>query len=296
MRWLDKLKIGLGKTRSALLNQTQVLIEKSRGIDAEFWEGLEELLVQADLGVSVVNELIEELRSQRLNKDEVLPALKLKLKEVLTQPQVELVSPRLDVYLIVGVNGTGKTTAVAKLAKWLHSRGKEVILVAADTFRAAAIDQLVQLGERIGCWVVKQERGADAAAVVFDALKAALKRGVSGVVVDTAGRLHTRGDLMEELKKVKRVAEKAASSARLVTLLVIDATFGQNALAQAKIFQESLKIDGVVLTKIDGTAKGGSVAAISRQLGLPIWFLSFGEDLDDFKEFEAEEFVEALLS
>lgn len=296
MKWLEKLKVGLGKTRSVLLNQTQVLIEKSRGIDAEFWEALEELLVQADLGVSVVSELIEELRRQKPKKDEVLPALKLKLKEILTQPQVELVSPQLDVYLMVGVNGTGKTTAVAKLAKWLRSKGKQVILVAADTFRAAAIDQLAQLGEEVGCQVVKQERGADAAAVVFDALKASLSRGVEGVVVDTAGRLHTRGDLMEELKKIKRVAEKAAPSTRIINLLVIDATFGQNALAQAKVFQDSLKIDGIVLTKIDGTAKGGSVAAISRQLNLPIWFLSFGESLDDFKEFVADEFVEALLS
>jgi fused signal recognition particle receptor len=296
LKWLEKLKVGLGKTRSVLLNQTQVLIEKSRGIDAEFWEALEELLVQADLGVSVVSELIEELRRQKPKKDEVLPALKLKLKEILTQPQVELVSPQLDVYLMVGVNGTGKTTAVAKLAKWLRSKGKQVILVAADTFRAAAIDQLAQLGEEVGCQVVKQERGADAAAVVFDALKASLSRGVEGVVVDTAGRLHTRGDLMEELKKIKRVAEKAAPSTRIINLLVIDATFGQNALAQAKVFQDSLKIDGIVLTKIDGTAKGGSVAAISRQLNLPIWFLSFGESLDDFKEFVADEFVEALLS
>lgn len=296
MKWLDRLKVGLGKTRSALLDQAQVLIERSRGIDLGFWEDLEELLVQADLGVSVVSELIEELRSRKLKKDEVLPVLKLKLKEVLNQPQIKLVSSGLDVYLMVGVNGTGKTTAVAKLAQWLQMRGKEVILVAADTFRAAAIDQLVELGKKVDCWVVKQERGADAASVVFDALKATLSRGATGVVVDTAGRLHTRTDLMEELKKVKRVAEKAAPAARLITLLVIDATFGQNALAQAKIFQESLRIDGIVLTKIDGTAKGGSVAAISRQLNLPIWFLSFGEALGDFKEFEAGEFVEALLS
>lgn len=296
MKWLDRLKVGLGKTRSALLDQAQVLIERSRGIDLEFWEDLEELLVQADLGVSVVSELIEELRSRKLKKDEVLPVLKLKLKEVLNQPQIKLVSSGLDVYLMVGVNGTGKTTAVAKLAQWLQMRGKEVILVAADTFRAAAIDQLVQLGKKVDCWVVKQERGADAASVVFDALKATLSRSATKVVVDTAGRLHTRSDLMEELKKVKRVAEKAAPAARLITLLVIDATFGQNALAQAKIFQESLKIDGIVLTKIDGTAKGGSVVAISRQLNLPIWFLSFGEALGDFKEFEADEFVEALLS
>ncbi len=292
---LKILKEKLSRTREVLKSGTSSLLEKVKGLPEDFWEELEATLVQADLGVEVTEEIISELRRKKVKREEIIKALQESLLQVLERPLPPLFQGQPDVYLVVGVNGTGKTTTVAKMANFFKSQGKKVLLVAADTFRAAAIEQLMIWGERLNCPVVKQERGADAAAVVYDAVVSAAKRGNEVVVVDTAGRIHTREDLMGELKKVKRVIKKASPTARTVTLLVLDATFGQNALSQAREFTESLELDGIILTKLDGSAKGGAIVPIVKKLNLPVWFIGYGEKVEDFSLFNPYEFVQALF-
>jgi len=269
----------------------------------EVWNELEELLIAADVGVNTTGKLIEQVK-QRVAEEkigdgslvravlqaEMVNILKIDYKE-------ELVTPSLPrVTLVVGVNGGGKTTSIAKLAHNLKNEGKSVILVAADTFRAAAIDQLKQLGERVGAEVIAHQSGADPGAVVFDALQAARSRQVEEVIIDTAGRLHTKFNLMEELKKIKRVAAKSDVTAPHEVILVLDATTGQNGLTQARYFTEAVGVTGIFLAKLDGTARGGIVLAICDELEIPIRFVGTGERLEDMAPFNAEAFVEALCS
>ncbi len=293
---LKVLKEKLARTRNVLKGGASSLMERVRGLPEDFYEELEEMLIQADLGVEITQEIISSFRKQKMKRDEVVPFLKKIFLKILDKPLPPLLSGEPDVYLIVGVNGTGKTTTVAKLAYFFKRQGENPILVAADTFRAAAIEQLIIWGERLEAPVIKQERGADAASVVYDAVVSAQSGENKLVIADTAGRIHTREDLMRELQKIKRVAQKASASARVVTLLVLDATFGQNALSQASEFTQSLELDGVILTKLDGSAKGGSAIPIVKKLDIPIWFIGYGEKVEDFSLFSPQEFVDALLA
>ena len=269
----------------------------------EVWNELEELLIAADVGVSTTEKLIDKVK-QRVDKEKidqgslVRAALQTEMVDILRiereEEPVNLSLPRVT--LVVGVNGGGKTTSIAKLAHSLKNEGKNVILVAADTFRAAAIDQLKRWGERAGVAVIAHQPGADPGAVVFDALQAARSRQVEEVIIDTAGRLHTKFNLMEELKKIKRVAAKADATAPHEVILVLDATTGQNGLTQARYFTEAVGVTGIFLAKLDGTARGGIVLAICDELKIPIQFVGIGEKLEDMAPFNAEAFVEALCS
>jgi len=272
-------------------------------VDDGVWEELEELLVSADVGMSTTEKLIERVKqrvAQEKMKDAapVREALKAEMVSLLRIPSQEVPAvlslPR--VVLVVGVNGSGKTTSIAKLAHVLKRSGKNVMLVAADTFRAAAIDQLKHWGERVGVDVIAHQSGADSGAVVFDALQAARSRQIDEVIIDTAGRLHTKVNLMEELKKVKRVSAKDDTAAPHEVILVLDATTGQNGLTQASYFTEAVGVTGIILAKLDGTARGGIVLAICDELKIPIQFIGVGEKLEDIMPFDAEVFVEALCS
>lgn len=272
-------------------------------VDDEVWEELEELLVSADVGVSTAGKLIEKVKqrvAQEKIKDASLvrDALKTEMVNLLRipLPEVPAVLSPPRVMLVVGVNGSGKTTSIAKLAYGLKRSGKNVILVAADTFRAAAIEQLKHWGDRVGVAVIAHQSGADPGAVVFDALQAARSRQIDEVIIDTAGRLHTKFNLMEELKKVKRVSAKGDATAPHEVILVLDATTGQNGLTQARYFAEAVGVTGIFLAKLDGTARGGIVLAICDELKIPIQFIGMGEKLEDIMPFDAEAFVEALCS
>jgi len=272
-------------------------------VDEAVWEELEELLISADVGVSTTEKLLEQVRQrakeEKLSQGEsVRDALQHEMVEMLKiEAQVPSVPPSLpEVILAVGVNGSGKTTSIAKLAYSAKKEGKRVILVAADTFRAAAIDQLRKLGGEIGVDVIAHQSGADAGAVVFDALEAAHSRQAQEVIIDTAGRLHTKFNLMEELKKIKRVAAKADATAPHEVILVLDANTGQNGLTQARYFTEAVGVTSIFLAKLDGTAKGGIVLAICDELQLPIKFIGVGDELEDISPFDAETFVRALCS
>jgi fused signal recognition particle receptor len=272
-------------------------------IGDEVWEELEELLISADVGVNTTEKLIERVK-QRVAEDKIKEgslvrrALQAEMVSIvkIAPPELpgNLTSPR--VILVVGVNGGGKTTAVAKLAYRFKNEGKRVLLAAADTFRAAAIDQLKHLGEKVGVDVIAHQPGADPGAVVFDSLEAARSRQVPVVIIDTAGRLHTKFNLMEELKKIKRVAAKVDTTAPQEVILVLDATTGQNGLAQARYFLEAVGVTGIFLAKLDSTAKGGIVLAICDELGIPVQFIGVGEKLEDMAPFDAESFVEALCT
>jgi fused signal recognition particle receptor len=270
-------------------------------IDKEVWEELEELLISADVGVSTTGKLISTIReratAEKLDGSHVRDLLKEEMVKILTVPSTEpaAITPP-EVILIVGVNGSGKTTSIAKLAYKYKKDGKEVLLAAADTFRAAAIEQLQKQGERAGVDVIAHQPGADPGAVVYDAHQAAKSRGIDILIIDTAGRLHTKFNLMEELKKVKRVASKLDAAAPHEVILVLDATTGQNGLVQARYFTEAVGITGVFIAKLDGTAKGGIVLAICDELKLPITLIGVGEGLEDMVTFNAAEFVEALTS
>jgi fused signal recognition particle receptor len=290
---------GLARTRNAVFSRIAALLGASE-VTPQVWEELEELLIQADVGVETTLVLIERLR-RRARDEAILQAHRLRdaLNEELrallpTPPPLNLGGRPLDVILIVGVNGSGKTTSIAKLGYRYRQEGRKVLLAAADTFRAAAIDQLRIWGERAGCPVLSGPEGGDPGAVVYDALQAARSRGMDMVIVDTAGRLHTRYNLMEELKKVRRVAARSVEGAPHETLLVLDATTGQNALSQARHFLEAVEVTGVILAKLDSTARGGMVFAIARELGLPVRFVGTGEGLDDLAPFDPDAFLRGL--
>lgn len=296
-----KISQSLARTRRSFFGRVTELLGVSEVTD-ELWEELEELLIQADVGVKTTVEIVEKLQERvhkarirdaqavkEILKDELIGILNSKVQEPVQE------TPLLKVILIVGVNGSGKTTSIAKLARYYKDQGKKVILGAADTFRAAAIDQLKIWGERVGVDVIAHQPQADPGAVVYDAIQAGRSRGADVLIIDTAGRLHTKHNLMQELKKVRGVAAKNVHRAPHETLLVLDATTGQNALAQARHFKEAVDITGIFLAKLDGTAKGGIVFAIAKELGVPIRWVGTGEGLDDLAEFDATAFVEGLF-
>lgn len=290
---------GLARTRNAVFSRIAALLGASE-VTPQVWEELEELLIQADVGVETTLALMERLR-RRARDEAILQAHRLRdaLNEELrallpTPPPLNLGGRPLDIILVVGVNGSGKTTSIAKLGYRYRQEGRKVLLAAADTFRAAAMDQLRIWGERAGCPVISGPEGGDPGAVVYDALQAARSRGMDMVIVDTAGRLHTRYNLMEELKKVRRVAARSVEGAPHETLLVLDATTGQNALSQARHFLEAVEVTGVILAKLDSTARGGMVFAIARERNLPVRFVGTGEGLDDLAPFDPDTFIRGL--
>jgi fused signal recognition particle receptor len=300
--FIEKLKTGMTKTRNALTKNLDNLVFGKKVLDKELFEALEELLITADMGPQFAADLIDDVK-ERISRHELSDAAQIKniLRErminILEQIQkpLSITKGKPFVIMAIGVNGSGKTTTIGKLANLFCSAGHEVMLVAADTFRAAAIEQLEVWGSRVQVPVIKQKINADPAAVVFDALMR-VKTGFSGVIiVDTAGRLHTRVNLMEELKKIKRVICRDLPGAPHEILLVLDATTGQNAVIQAKIFKEEIGASGIVLTKLDGTAKGGVVIKIASELALPVRYIGVGEGLDDLRVFDSNDFVSALL-
>jgi len=297
---IHSLREGLAKTRKSISDRIGSLILGEK-IDESFLDELEEALIASDVGTQTTELVLADLterfkRNELSSPDQVRERLKQVLFEIVSRGSVSLsLTGTLSVILIVGVNGTGKTTTIGKLAHRLQEEGKKVMLAAADTFRAAAAEQLVVWGDRNNIPVIKHKEGADPGAVVFDALAAAKARGMEVLIVDTAGRLHTKSNLMEELKKVQRILARVLPGAPQETLFVLDATTGQNALAQAKTFHQAIGITGIVLTKLDGTPKGGIVFAINKELGLPVKFVGIGEGIEDLKDFDPREFVEALL-
>lgn len=296
--WLDRLKGAMTKSRESLSSSIKEAFGRGGEGSDEFWEGIEEALIAADCGMDVttalVDELKEKVRGLELDEAGLRVALAQLIAARLAAPMPAPEEPAPLTVLVVGVNGSGKTTTVAKLARRSLEQGRSVLIGAADTFRAAATEQLEVWAGRTGVPMIKQERGADPAAVAFDAVAAANARKVDRLFVDTAGRLHTYVNLMEELRKVRRVAERE-SNARVVTVLVLDANTGQNGIAQARLFDEAMSIDGVVLTKLDGTAKGGIVLAIANELEVPVWYVGVGERAEDLVRFEAPAFAEALV-
>lgn len=300
MSLFDRLREGLSKTRAGLTGKIDAVFSGGRELDEETLEELEEVLISSDVGVQASVEIVEHLRGR---KNEIKGAksvhefIKREMASILGHSQPLVVfGDKPFVILVLGVNGVGKTTTIGKLASRYVSEGMSVVLAASDTFRAAAIEQLEIWAGRAGADLIKHQSGADPAAVAFDAVEAARHRDVDVVIVDTAGRLHTKSPLMEELKKVRRVITKAMPDAPQEVLLVLDATTGQNALSQARLFNEALGITGMALTKLDGTAKGGIIFAIKKELGLPVRLIGIGESIDDLRDFDPAEFVEALFS
>lgn len=300
--FFEKLKTGLTKTRNALTKNLDNLIFGKRVIDKELFDELEEILISADMGPQFTYDLIDDVkqrvsRNELKNAQEIKKVLQERMTAILQKIDKPMTIPQGKPFIImaIGVNGSGKTTTIGKLANLLKSNGHEIMLVAADTFRAAAVEQLEVWGSRVGAPVIKQKTNADPAAVVFDAM-AKIKAGYSGVViVDTAGRLHTRVNLMEELKKIKRIINKELPGVVPEILLVLDATTGQNAVVQAKIFKQEIGATGIVLTKLDGTSKGGVVVRIVSELALPVQYIGVGEGLDDLRVFDSNNFTKALL-
>jgi fused signal recognition particle receptor len=301
----EKLDQGVEKSRSGFFGRIRTLLTAERPIDDDLWDELEELLIQADVGVQLTDELMERLRAEhrageiqhsRDLFDALKDALATSLEEVAEAkgPKPLVQRGALSCILVVGVNGVGKTTTIGKLGNLFREQGYGVVLAAGDTFRAAAIDQLKIWGERAKVPVVAHQPNADPGSVVFDALSSARSRNADVVIVDTAGRLHTKFNLMEELKKIRRVIDKQ-NVAHVTTVLVVDATTGQNAITQAQQFAKTAGLDGLVVTKLDGTAKGGVVFAVTREVGVPILFVGTGEKLDDMSDFDADDFVDALV-
>ena len=298
MGLFDKIKKGLQKTRDVFTGRMDELVENYKELDDDFYEDLTDILIMADVGVPTselaVNRLKEKCKAEKIgNPEKAREALKGILVDILWAKPMKLTSPM--VMPIIGVNGVGKTTSIGKLASRLKAMGRRVIICAGDTFRAAAADQLTVWAERADVPIIKHREGADPAAVVFDGIQAAKGRHADVLLVDTAGRLHNKAHLMEELKKINRVCEREFPEAALSALLVIDATTGQNGMAQAKVFSEVSNLDGIILTKLDGTAKGGIAIAIRNELGLPVRYIGVGEQLDDMQPFDAKEFVSALF-
>jgi fused signal recognition particle receptor len=302
----EKFKEGLTKTRDNFSGKVNDLVSRYRKVDEEFFEELEEILIGADVGFDTVMVLIEELKKEVKRRNiqdpqEVQAVISEKLVDIYqggeeATSEINIQKDGLTVILFVGVNGVGKTTTIGKLAHKYKSDGKSVLMAAGDTFRAGAIEQLEVWGERVGVEVVKQAAGSDPAAVMFDAVKAALARNVDVLLCDTAGRLQNKVNLMKELEKVKRVIEREIPGAPHEVLLVLDATTGQNALIQAKTFKEATNVSGIVLSKLDGTAKGGIVLAIRNELKIPVKLVGLGEKMDDLQEFDAEKYVYGLFA
>jgi fused signal recognition particle receptor len=302
MGFFEKLKSGLSKTRENFTDRIGDLVGLGASIDDDFLDELEMILLAGDVGVKTTGKLIDAVRKAAKNRtikntQEVLPFLKKTVTEMLHDDGQRMrIATRPTVVLVVGVNGVGKTTTIGKLANYYHLFNYKVMLAAGDTFRAAAAEQLKIWGERAQCEVIAHEEGADPAAVVFDAMKAAIARKVDVLFIDTAGRLHNKANLMNELGKIDRIIKREIPEAPQETLLVLDATTGQNAITQAKVFLETAHVTGVVLTKLDGTAKGGVVIAIKEELGLPVKWIGIGEGQMDFRPFEPDKFVEALFA
>ena len=302
--FLSKLKERLTKTRVGFVDNVRNVFQGRSKLDDALFEDLEEVLIQADLGVETAMDIVEEMRvaarEQKLTQpDELMAVLKNHITQTLEQGDKKLTwegHTGTHVTLVAGVNGAGKTTTIGKLSSQLKDQGRSVLLGAADTFRAAAVEQLVVWSERAGVPIIKHQEGADPAAVAFDATEAALARNIDNLIIDTAGRLHTKVNLMEELNKIQRVIRKTLPEAPHEVLLVLDATTGQNGLQQAKRFTEIIDVTGIVLTKLDGTAKGGIAIAIQQQLGIPIKLIGVGEGIDDLQPFDAQEFVDALFT
>ncbi|MBQ7479680.1 MAG: signal recognition particle-docking protein FtsY [Selenomonadaceae bacterium] len=302
MGFFDKLKKGLTKTKENLTNKIEKLIIGYADIDEEFLEELEETLIMADVGISTTETLMKAVRKgikkKEINSPEDLkPFLAKEIAGILTEGEsvTRIAAAGPTVLLVIGVNGAGKTTTIGKLSAYYKEQGKSVMLAAADTFRAAAIDQLKVWSQRTGAAFIQHEEGSDPAAVAFDAVKAAKARNIDILIVDTAGRLQTKSNLMEELKKINRVIAREIPEAPHETLLVLDATTGQNAISQAKLFTQAAPITGVVLTKLDGTAKGGVVIGIKSELSMPVKWIGVGEKVEDLRPFVAEDFSRALF-
>ena len=298
MGLFSKLKNALKKTREGLSSALSNLFSKNK-IGDDFYDELEEILISADISVTTAEEVVEEIRAEAKHdkikdKEFVCDLLKDVLEEKLTEAELPEISYPA-VIMLVGVNGVGKTTTVGKLANYFLKQGKSVTVAAADTFRAAAADQLSVWAERAGVRIVKHEEGSDPSAVVFDAMSSAKARGTDVVIVDTAGRLHVKAHLMEELKKMSRVVERECPDSSFYKLLVLDATTGNNAINQAEIFDEAVELDGIVLTKLDSSAKGGFVISLCSELGIPVMFTGVGEKTDDLELFDAEEFIDGIL-
>ncbi|MFC1580734.1 signal recognition particle-docking protein FtsY [Thermodesulfobacteriota bacterium] len=301
--FFKRMRKGLSKTRSGFTGRLDQLMFGKKEINEDILEDLEEILFTSDLGVATTQELIEILaggvaRKELDNPEKLKRALKEHIQAFLEVPKVEHNGPDPQeplVIMVIGVNGVGKTTTIGKTAKRFKEEGREVMLVAGDTFRAAAVEQLEIWGQRVGANVIKQKEGADPSAVVYDAVSSARARNTDVVIIDTAGRLHTKTNLMDELHKIARVAGKSLPGAPHEVWLVLDATTGQNAISQAEMFHEAIGITGIILTKLDGTAKGGIVVGISHQLKLPILFIGIGEKVDDLRPFDPSEFVNALF-
>ena len=301
MAFLDKLKAGLSKTKSAIFGQVNEVLKAFVKVDEDLLDELEELLIISDIGVSATEEIMERLRDDvkegRLKeKDQVIGALRAILEDMIGEGEELKLDTVPSVILVIGVNGAGKTTSIGKISNRLIQKGKKVVVAAADTFRAAAIDQLAVWCERSGADIVKQNEGSDPAAVVFDAIAYAKRKQADVLIIDTAGRLHNKKNLMNELAKINRVIERELPDASRENLLVLDATTGQNAILQAKEFSNAASITGLVLNKLDGTAKGGIVVSIKKELGIPVKFIGVGEKIDDMQEFVASEFVEAFFA
>ncbi len=301
MGFFDKIKSSLTKTRESISDQVNNVFKVFVKIDEEFFEELEDALILSDMGVETTEFIISELRD-RVKSKHITDALEVKneLKDIITEILLEQnskmdISTKPSVILVIGVNGVGKTTSIGKLANYYKTRGNKVLLVAADTFRAAAIDQLDIWAKRCDCDIIKQAENSDPAAVVFDACNAAKARGTDILICDTAGRLHNKANLMAELNKISRVIQRELPDASKEILLVLDAATGQNALNQAKLFSQAAEISGIILTKLDGTAKGGVVVPISKEQNIPVKFVGLGEGIDDFEEFDPGSFAKALF-
>ena len=300
MGFFDKLKSGLFKTKNAIVGKIDNLFKSFRKVDEDLFDELEELLISADIGVNTTELILDELREfvidNNVKDSEVVKEHLLSMLRDLIGEHEELnLSTKPSVILVVGVNGVGKTTSIGKISKELKSMGKKVVVAAADTFRAAAAEQLSVWCDRAGVDIIKQGAGADPAAVVFDAIGAVKSRGADVLIIDTAGRLHNKKNLMDELAKIDRVIARELPDSAKETLLVLDATTGQNAVMQAREFKEAAHLTGLILTKLDGTAKGGIILSIKKELGIPVKFIGVGEQIDDMKHFDADEFASALF-
>ena len=300
MGFLDKLKAGLTKTKEGFLGQIKNVVKSFTRVDEDLLEELEELLICADIGVNSTEQIIDELRDRikenRLSEQEdVMAALREIIEGMIGKGEPLKLGTKPSVILVIGVNGAGKTTSIGKISNILRQQGKKVVVAAADTFRAAAIEQLGVWCERSGVDMVKQSEGSDPAAVVYDAINYSKSKGADVLIVDTAGRLHNKKNLMDELSKINRVIDRELPDADRENLLVLDATTGQNAILQAKEFKNSAALTGLVLNKLDGTAKGGIVISIKQELGVPVKFIGVGEKIDDMQVFDADEFTKALF-